>query len=197
MTSPLTGQAPSDAPFGAEQPASEVAVPRERPTSRQVFDEHGRYVFRVLRYLGVREADLPDLCQEVFIIVHRKLDGFEGRSSIRTWLYRICQRAASDYRRKAHVRREVAMVGSPEEFDAPETDDAVARLEARSAVGFALDQLDDAKREVFVLYEIEGLTMREVCEVLDCPLQTAYSRLHAARKILAEAIAATPKGGTP
>ena len=78
-----------------------------RLTSRQVFDEHAAYVFRVLRYLGVRDADLQDVCQEVFITVHRKIDSFEGRSSVRTWLYRISQRAASDYRRRAYVRREV------------------------------------------------------------------------------------------
>lgn len=170
-------------------------MPQDRPTSRQVFDEHGRYVFRVLRYLGIREADLPDLCQEVFIIVHRKLDGFEGRSSIRTWLYRICQRAASDYRRRAHVRREVAMAGAVEDPELFEPADTVSRLEARSAMEFALGQLDEPKREIFVLYEIEGLTMREVCEVLDCPLQTAYSRLHAARKVLADALERPKKAG--
>lgn len=168
-------------------------MPQEPPTSRQVFDEHGRYVFRVLRYLGVREADLPDLCQEVFIIVHRKIDGFEGRSSIRTWLYRICQRAASDYRRKAHVRREVP--GDAEDFERPEPEDTSSRLEARNAVAYALDLLDEGKRDVFVLYEIEGLTMREVCEVLDCPLQTAYSRLHSARKILIEALGPSEGSG--
>lgn len=161
-------------------------MPQERPTTRQVFDEQGRYVFRVLRYLGVREADLPDLCQEVFVIVHRKIDGFEGRSSIRTWLYRICQRAASEYRRKAHVRREV--LAPTEDFERPEARDAISRLEARSAMQFALAELDDSKRDVFVLYELEGLTMREVCEVLDCPLQTAYSRLHAARKVMTDAL---------
>src|SRR5690349_20281254 len=80
---------------------------KQRLTSRQVFDEHARYVFRVLKYLGVRESDVPDVCQEVFITVHRKIDGFEGRSSVRTWLYRICQRAASDHRRRAYVRREI------------------------------------------------------------------------------------------
>jgi RNA polymerase sigma-70 factor (ECF subfamily) len=159
-----------------------------RLTSRQVFDEHAAYVFRVLRYLGVREADLQDVCQEVFITVHRKIDSFEGRSSVRTWLYRISQRAASDYRRRAYVRREVVTDLGSDHPGPPEHDDAAKRLEARSTLGFVLDRLDEAKRDVFVLYEIEGLTMREVCEILDCPLQTAYSRLHAARKVLTEAV---------
>lgn len=160
-----------------------------RPTSRQVFDEQARYVFRVLRYLGVQEADVPDLCQEVFITVHRKLDGFEGRSSIRTWLYRICQRAASDHRRRAYVRREVTMDLTSPERDLPEhVMDEREKVEARSLLVFALAKLDEAKRDVFVLYEIEGMTMREVCDVLDCPLQTAYSRLHAAREIVSRAL---------
>src|ERR1041385_4766456 len=85
-------------------------------TSRQVFHDHAAYVFRVLRYLGVREADLGDVCQEVFITVHRKIDSFEGRSALRTGLYRMCQRAASDYRRRAYVRREV-VTDVPEDHD--------------------------------------------------------------------------------
>jgi RNA polymerase sigma-70 factor, ECF subfamily len=160
-----------------------------RPTSRQVFDEHAPYVFRVLRYLGVRDADVPDVCQEVFITVHRKLEGFEGRSSLRTWLYRICQRAASDHRRRAYMRHEVVTDASSAELDRPDAhDDGGSRLEARSALAFLLDRLDEPKRDVFVLYEIEGLTMREVCDILDCPLQTAYSRLHAARQLLVDAM---------
>lgn len=160
-----------------------------RPTSRQVFDEHAPYVFRVLRYLGVRDADVPDVCQEVFITVHRKLDGFEGRSSLRTWLYRICQRAASDHRRRAYTRREVVTDATSTELDRPDSGaDGGSRFEARSTLAFLLERLDEPKRDVFVLYEVEGLTMREVCDILDCPLQTAYSRLHAARQLLVDAM---------
>lgn len=160
-----------------------------RLTSRKIFDEHARYVFRVLRYFGVPEADVPDVCQEVFVTVHRKLDEFEGRSSVRTWLYRICQRKASDHRRKSHVRHEVATdLAAPEQAHLERSSDERARVEARSTLTFALAELDEAKRDVFVLYEIEGLTMQEVSEIVDCPLQTAYSRLHAARDIVARAV---------
>ena len=167
-----------------------------RLTSRQVFDEHGRYVFRVLRYFGVRDADLQDVCQEVFVTVHRKIDGFEGLSSVRTWLYRICQHAASDHFRRAHVRREVVMDVVGTEFgDRDRVQDGEQHVEARSTLDFLLARLDEPKRRVFVLYEIEGMTMKEVSEVLECPLQTAYSRLHAARAILTEALANDEKGG--
>jgi RNA polymerase sigma-70 factor (ECF subfamily) len=154
--------------------------------SRQVFDENAPFVWRTLRYLGVPESDLADVCQEVFITVHRKLAGFEGRSALRTWLYRICQRAASDFRRRAYVRREI--VREDPTGRAPPAVDGVGHLEARNALNFALEKLDPTRREVFVLYEIEGLTMKEVAEILECPLQTAYSRLHAARRQLVELV---------
>src|SRR6185369_18089829 len=74
---------------------------------RAVFDEHARYVWRALRHLGIPEADVEDLCQEVFVVVQRKLAEFEGRSELRTWLYGICLRVAADHRRRAYVRREL------------------------------------------------------------------------------------------
>ncbi|MEN9578756.1 MAG: hypothetical protein RJA70_1765, partial [Pseudomonadota bacterium] len=168
-----------------------------------VFAEYGRYVYRVLRYFGVPEADLSDLTQEVFIVVHRRLHAFEGRSSLKTWLYRICQRAASDHRKRAHVRREIATAEPCEQLGAAGTlggegadgpSGEVERIESRNLLLAALAHLDEDKRVVFVLFEVEGLTMREVCEVVDCPLQTAYSRLHAARKILVEALRSADRG---
>lgn len=158
-------------------------------TSQAVFHEQAPFVWRTLRYLGVPESDLPDVCQEVFITVHRKLEGFEGRSALRTWLYRICQRAASDHRRRAYVRREIVTDNPTGSGGRPMQTDGVSHTEARAALTYVLDQLDEPKRVVFVLYEIEGLTMKEIAEVIDCPLQTAYSRLHAARRIVTEALA--------
>jgi RNA polymerase sigma-70 factor (ECF subfamily) len=79
---------------------------RPLPNLREVFDEHARYIWRALRHLGVADADAEDVCQEVFVTAHKKLPEFEGRSSLRTWLYGICLRHASDYRRKAYVRKE-------------------------------------------------------------------------------------------
>lgn len=147
-----------------------------------VFREHAPYVWRAMRRLGVREADAEDLCQEVFVVVHRKLAEFEGRSSMRTWIYGICVRVARDHRRRAHVRREQPTEHVPEERRSAPQLAELLRSEARALLDAALETLDDDKRAVFVLYEIEGLEMKEVAEAVGCPLQTAYSRLHAARK---------------
>jgi RNA polymerase sigma-70 factor (ECF subfamily) len=152
-----------------------------------VFKEHGAYVWRVLRRLGVREADVEDVCQEVFVVVHRRLADFEGRSSLRTWVYGICIRTASDYRKRAVNRREV-LTEDPPELQAPDDPHgALSTKRARETLDRILASLDDDKREVFVLYEIEGLGMAEVCEAVGCPLQTGYSRLHAGRALVQEA----------
>ena len=147
------------------------------------------FVWRALRRLGVPEADVEDVCQEVFVVVHRKLGDFEGRSSLRTWIYGICARTASDYRRSGRVRREVVTDAPPDTAHEGGQHDAVALRQARAKLDRILDTLDDDKRAVFVLYEIEELTMAEVADSLGCPLQTAYSRLHAARKIVEAGVA--------
>jgi RNA polymerase sigma-70 factor (ECF subfamily) len=164
-------------------------APSEVPPLAQIFREYAPFVWRGLRRLGVPECDVEDVCQEVFVVVHRKLGDFEGRSSLRTWIYGICARTASDYRRSGRVRREVVTDVPP---DAPQEGgqhDAVALRQARATLDRILDELDDDKRSVFVLYEIEELTMPEVAEALGCPLQTAYSRLHAARKVVEAGVA--------
>ncbi len=164
------------------------------PPLAEIFREYAPFVWRALRRLGVREADVEDVCQEVFVVVHRKLGDFEGRSSLRTWIYGICARTASDYRRSGRVRREVVTDAPPEMAAEGGHEDVVALKQARAKLDRILDELDDDKRAVFVLYEIEELSMAQVADSLGCPLQTAYSRLHAARKIV-EAGVAKAKGG--
>lgn len=174
---------------GASAPGEPGLRAAPVPSLAEIFREYAPFVWRGLRRLGIPESDVEDVCQEVFVVVHRKLGDFEGRSSLKTWIYGICARTASDYRRSGRVRREVVTDAPP---DAPQEGgqhDAVALRQARATLDKILDQLDDDKRSVFVLYEIEELTMAEVSEALGCPLQTAYSRLHAARKVVEAGVA--------
>jgi RNA polymerase sigma-70 factor (ECF subfamily) len=160
--------------------------PSSLPDFRSIFETYGPFVARVLRQLDVPSADRHDLRQEIFVAVHRRLHEFDGRSSLRSWIYGICVRLVSTYRRSARVRREQPC-GSPEPALSGVRDAASEDRDLDSRRAFAhaealLAKLDDEKRRVFVLYEVEGLTMTEVAEEVGCPLQTAYSRLHAARK---------------
>jgi RNA polymerase sigma-70 factor (ECF subfamily) len=152
------------------------------PPFRRVFDEHAAFVWRTLRQLGVAPADLEDVCQDVFVTAYRKLPGFEGRSTLRTWIYGICLRVASDHRRRAWVRREQAVADVPVDGVEPSQLEDAARRQARALLDGILSELDEDKRIVFVLYEIEELPMKEIARIVGCPLQTAYSRLHAARR---------------
>jgi RNA polymerase sigma-70 factor, ECF subfamily len=151
------------------------------PTFEEVFQRHLGFVWRVLRSLGAPQADLDDLCQEVFVIVHRRLGEFEGRSSLSSWIYAICWRVWQDQRRRAYRRRERTTSSPPDGIAAYTPGDVVAHDEEVALLSGILDRLDPDKRAVFVLYEIEELGMKEIATALACPLQTAYTRLHAAR----------------
>jgi RNA polymerase sigma-70 factor, ECF subfamily len=158
------------------------------PSFDSVVAEHGPYLWRVLRRLGVHTADVEDVWQETFIVVHRKLDGFEGRAALRTWLSAIAVRVASDYRNRAHRRRERATDELPEHDPAPATQhDDFVDGERRALLDRLLAELKPEQREVIALYEFAELPMQEVATALGCPLQTAYSRLHAARRALEQA----------
>jgi RNA polymerase sigma-70 factor (ECF subfamily) len=111
---------------------------------------------------------------------------------VRTWVYGICIRVASDYRRRAEHRHEKlvegasgAKVAEEPALDGVVPADQEAEIDRRRALIWldqVLDRLEDAKRAVFVLYEIEQVPMAEVAEAVGCPLPTAYARLYAARK---------------
>jgi RNA polymerase sigma-70 factor (ECF subfamily) len=146
---------------------------------------HADYVWSTLSRLGVRTADLPDMLQEVFVVVLRRAGTYDGACKIRTWLYGICLRVARNYRRKAHRRREVPDEGrggfeqcsrelGPEE--------QVVRAQARARLDAILDHLDPEKRAVFVMFEVEGLSCDQIADALSIPVGTVYSRLHAARR---------------
>jgi RNA polymerase sigma-70 factor (ECF subfamily) len=73
---------------------------------RAIFEAHGDFVWRALARSGVRDPDLRDATQEVFLVVARKLGERDGTSALTTWLFGIATRVAANYRRKAHRRRE-------------------------------------------------------------------------------------------
>jgi RNA polymerase sigma-70 factor, ECF subfamily len=174
--------------------AVEMAQPRQAPSFAALFSEHAPFVLRVMRHLGVAPADLNDQSQEVFVAVFQGLAGFEGRSSERTWIYGICLRVASNYRRRAYLRRERAVAELPEVATPAPQHERCEQNDSAAALQRLLECLDADKREVFVLYELEELPMKDVAALCECPLQTAYSRLRAARRLLLDALQAQKDG---
>jgi RNA polymerase sigma-70 factor (ECF subfamily) len=158
---------------------SEAPAEGTSPSFPEIFRSYAPYLFRALIGLGVPASDADDMCPEVMLVVHKRLPEFDGRA-LKSWLYGICLRVASDYRRRA-VRREIPVGTYPEQLaEAADAQTTEARLLEQRLLR-VLDRLDEEKRAAFVLYEIEELTIREIAESMGCHLQTAYSRLKAAR----------------
>ncbi len=165
-----------------------------RPTFDDVYDEHFAFVWRSARALGVPDHAVDDVAQEIFVTVHAHLDDFEGRSSLRTWIYGIARNVVRGHRRagRKHDRG-----GSPNEapvdpdslVDPREKDpeNRAARAQAARVLVALLDTLDDDKREVFVLAELEQLTVPEIADMLEEKPNTVYSRLRLAREAFAAA----------
>ncbi len=150
------------------------------PDFDTLFETHASFVWRVLRRHGVPERELPDACQEVFLVVHRRLGDFEGRSSVRTWLYAIAQRTASATRRKARFTRE-RLEEPPEAATAARQLEQAEHAQRLRLIDEALQTVSEEQREVFALYELEGMTMAEVAAAVRVPENTALYRLYAAR----------------
>lgn len=164
--------------------AENIAAP---PSPRSVAELGAAFVPQTLRYLGVPEGTLLDAAQDVLVVALRRLGDFEGRSSLKTWLYGICLRVAHDYRRRNRGNRELLVERMPDQIAAPAQEAAVEQGEWRRVLGRLLDELDEGQREAFVLFEIQRLTMKEVADALGCPLQTAYYRHKSAQDRVLEA----------
>lgn len=175
---------PPIAPPSSAEPGSPT------PGLPELVRAHSQYVWRLLRGMGVREGDLDDLCQETFLVVHRRLPTFEPRASQRSWIYGIALRVAADYRKRAHRKRETLVAEPPEVSGAHSPAHALEQRQDWALLDRVMAELSEEQRQVFVLFEIEEVAMQEICAIVACPTQTAYSRLHAARKRIAEQLQA-------
>lgn len=166
-------------------PAADQRAARAQPDLDELYTAHFDFVWRSLRRLGVAEASLDDATQDVFIVVYRRLTDYEPRWSARSWLFAIARRVASDYRRR--VRRKGGLAPLHDSIPAPQQNDpfdGAVRGQASRIVGEFLDTLDEDRRAVFILSELEGMNAREIGEALDANQSTVYSRLGSARKAL-------------
>jgi RNA polymerase sigma-70 factor (ECF subfamily) len=153
---------------------------------KQIYATHFAFAWRSLRRLGVPLSMLEDAAQDVFLVVHRRWADFEGRSSIKTWLYGIVLRVAKDYRRAEarHANRveRLAEHASAYPVRAISPTEEAERREANHTVNAILSTLSDAHREVFVLVELEGIVVQEAAAALGIHLRACQRRLRAARE---------------
>ena len=147
----------------------------------------------IVRLAGRSYAE--DLTQEVFAVVHRRLEEFEGRSKLTTWLFQIAYRVVGAHVRRERLRGIVAATLPIELASRDVTHDPYERIEQSIALARAVRKLAWKKRAVLVLHEVEGWTCELIAERMDVPVATVWTRLHHARKELAELVAREERRG--
>lgn len=155
-----------------------------------LYAEHFQFVWRCLRGLGVATTQLEDAAQDVFVVVHQRLHTFEHTAALRSWIFGIVRRIAYRYRRTAQRKPSVALPADEAPTCEPGPQEHIQDVQAAHFVDCFVSGLSDRKREVFVLGVLEGLTVPEIAEALEVPLNTVYTRLRRARAEFREALAA-------
>jgi RNA polymerase sigma factor (sigma-70 family) len=153
-----------------------------------VYRENFTFVYRMARHLGAPNGLLEDVSQDVFAAVSRKLESYDGRVSVRSWLYGFVRRVVADHRRR-RIRKE-SKVHSLTEANALEQIEDVTQAPMAAAensqafrrLGEILQTLSPEKREAFLLFEVEGLTAPEIAEMTQSNLEAVYGRLRNARE---------------
>jgi RNA polymerase sigma-70 factor, ECF subfamily len=150
-----------------------------------IYEQYGPFIWKVLYRMGVPPADLPDAMQEVLLVVHRRLDSYDRRSKLTTWLFGIGLRVAATARRKRLRRRETDLepidhwVGVTE---AAQTERLVTERDAQWRLERVLDSLEPEQRALFSFYEIEEMSCASIAELLEIPVGTVHSRLSKLRE---------------
>ncbi len=174
------------------QPPDKSSVFCSLPPFSTIYAQYFNFVWSSARRLGVQPAAIDDVVQEIFIVIHARVATLERPEALRSWIYGVVRRTVSTYHRSRRTRGSAGLATVVEEeivSDAPtplEQTEQNADLELLQSL---LAELDETKREVFSLVELEELTVPEVADALEIPLNTAYSRLRAAREAFEAALA--------
>jgi RNA polymerase sigma-70 factor (ECF subfamily) len=171
-SSAVTGERAGDVPDASEP----------RLTLGEIYERHFPFVWRTARRLGAPESALDDVTQDVFLVVWRRYEEFEGRAALKTWLFAIVRNIVRAHRRTLQKPDAATAAQELDEIADSASDHRARQLEAERFVNRVLDHLDDDKREVFVLAELEQMTAPEIAGLIGIPLNTVYSRLRLARQ---------------
>lgn len=166
------------------------AEPPEVPSFEDVAHELSRPLQRYLERMVGDPATADDLLQETLLRIARGLPEFEGRSSVKTWAFKIATRVAIDHSRRPDTRARTVDVDAAGDFPLAEldTDERLVVDEMNACVREVIDTLPEDYRAAIVLHDLQGLTARETAEICGCTLATAKIRIHRARAKLREAL---------
>jgi RNA polymerase sigma-70 factor (ECF subfamily) len=160
------------------------------PQLKDLFSVHADFVWRTLLRMGVSHDDVADAVHDVFLIAHKELEHFEGRSAVQTWLFTICRSVAGRRRKRLQREREHFIDRDVDEIIDLRAD--VSRVfehnQECKLLQQVLDTLATEQKNVFILFELESMTGEDISQALEIPLGTVYSRLQLARKAFRQAL---------
>ncbi len=189
-----------DRPGGGNSPSVTVLATAQmdqgaapQPDFESIYEELFPFVWRTARGLGVADSALDDVCQDAFVVIHRQLPEFEGRSALKTWVFGILRNVVLVHHRtlgrKSPAHRSKLPLVDPGTLSTPNhsPEEEVAIGQRAELARDLLSELDEEKRLVLILVELEELPVPEVAEAVGVNLNTIYSRLRTARKEFAAA----------
>jgi RNA polymerase sigma-70 factor (ECF subfamily) len=162
----------------------------DRRSQQALFDDYRKRVYSLAwRMLGPR-FEIDDVVQEIFVSLFESLPAFKGLSSLDTWVYRVGVKVCTDQLRRKYRKRQVPLIadgGEAEErtgvIDAG-FEERLEQRELRDGIFEALGRLTLEKRQVVVLFEMEGKSLEEVAQIVQTPVGTVKSRLFHGRNEL-------------
>jgi RNA polymerase sigma-70 factor (ECF subfamily) len=178
-----------------DEKATAGAIRRSR--LRAIIDHHYDFVWRTLRYLGVPDANAEDAAQQVLCVLARRLDDVAPGAEA-PFLFSTARRVASEMRRAARRRPTV----SAQDVDSlvalvPGAEELIDERRAQAVLREVLDSIPADLRLVFVLFEVEELTLKEIASLLDIPVGTVGSRLRRARESFRATVVRLQGAGRP
>lgn len=170
------------APVASDAAAGPSSLPSTDAELRRIFAAHIDFVYRILRRFGVPAGHVEDAAQQVFLVVAKTLRTTTIAHE-RAFLFRTATHVALHARRKAGRTREVLgeELGEVRCTEAL-PDERIDQARARAALDDVLDEMSDELRTVFVLFELEELSMANIAEIVGIPAGTVASRLRRARE---------------
>lgn len=150
----------------------------------------------VRRALGRDHPDVEDVTQDAVVNVFQALPRYQQRSTVLHFACRVGLQTAMNVRRRqayrAHRSKELEQIGAAEQANAPTPEQGVVARDCAEAVRGMLSSLPDPQAEVIGLHYMVGLSVGEVANVMECPLETVRSRLRLGRQTLRKLAVADP-----
>lgn len=178
--------------FGADERRSSGLPPSSVPPFQTIYRDYFDFVWSSAARFGVEPSAMDDLVQEVFIVIYARCHTLQDPNALRSWIYGVVRRIASSQRRATRTRAVASGVaGIEDELRSPQPSplEQTEKSSELQLLAGLLAQLDEPKREVFELVELEELSVPEVAALLEIPVNTAYSRLRLARQAFDAALA--------